>query len=319
MMKRLIFLSAALLVSVVAVLAAPKWGAVHAAQDRAGGGEMQSAPRSMLLRILDQRFDAKPLRDPGNMPLKEAISILHDLVKATGKELPILVDAEAFKEENPDAFTDPGVLYDTKIQFPPFPREMTVAAALSFMLGKIETRNATYVVMPDHILVTTFTRISPECKLGEKVRGFFETRPLISVLRELSETVGVTIVIDNRAAERAKTTVSATFLNDLDLAGALRVLTEMADLKVLALDGVVFVTTPAHAEALRKEHIQKLMELEKLRVLREKSGYQPGPGFPVGGFGGSGLPGFVVASEPLMDPLWPYLPGNDGRKKVEEP
>ena len=307
MMKRLIFLSAALLLAVAVVSAMPKWDAVHAAQDKAGG-EKPPTSRSVLLGILDHRFDAKPLRDAGNMPLREALSILHDMVKDTGKELPILVDTEAFKAENPDAFTDAAVLYDTKVQFPPVPREMSVAGALSLMLSKIETRNATYVVMPDHILVTTYFRISPESKLSEKVRGFFEARPLISVLRELSETAGVTIVIDNRAAERAKTAVSATFLNDLDLAGALRVVTEMADLKVLALDGVVFVTTPAHAEALRKEHYQKLMELEKLRILREKSGFQPGPGFPAGRFSGSGLPGFVAAAEPLMDPLWPYVP-----------
>jgi RNA polymerase sigma factor (sigma-70 family) len=228
-----------------------------------------------LLNLLDLQIDMKNLIAGSPMALREALSYIVEAVKIdVGKELPILIDTEQFKAENPDAFTDANVLYDTKVAFPPFPTRMKVGTALKFIISKIETKNATYAVLPDRILVTTYLKNSPVNKLSEKVRGVFEKRPLAYVLRQLSEMVGTTIVIDNRAGEKAKTEVSATFLDDTDLAGALRVLTEMADLKVLMLDGTIYVTTPAHADVLRKE---KRLQLEAKRDMAQKA-----------------------------DPLWPY-------------
>jgi len=235
--------------------------------------------RQTLLNLLDQRIEMKLLQQLP-MALKEALSALNakEIIGDGGKELPILVDEEVFKAENPDA---PDI-YETKIQFPPYPRVMTRAGALAFLLSKVDTKNATYVVLPDHILITTYDNTSPEAKLSAKVRGEFEKRPLHSVLRELSDTAGATIIIDNRAADKAKTEVSATFHNDIDLAGALRVLTEMADLKVLVLDGAIFVTTQTHADALRNE-------------LRGRLAAQKEMGLKV-------------------DPLWPYQPGSRPKK-----
>jgi len=229
------------------------------------------------------------------MLLKDTLTLLEETVKSNfGKEMPIFLDSEAFKAEYPDA---PEV-HETKIQFPPMPREMTVADALVYALSKVETRNATYVVMPDHILILPWERTTPARKLNEKVRGVYEKRPLNSVLAELSEKLGATIIIDTRAVDKSKTEVSATFVNDIDLAGALRVLTEMADLKVLALDGAIFVTTPAHAEVVRKEHLQRVIDTEKIRELKEKAPLKPGPG----------QLGMFMFREELIDPLWPYSP-----------
>jgi type II secretory pathway component GspD/PulD (secretin) len=202
----------------------------------------------------------------------------------TGKELPILIDVEMFKTENPDAPD----LYETKIRFPPFPRRMTVAAALRVILDQIETKNATYVVLPGRVLVTTDVAASPLVKLGEKVRGVFEKQPLNSVTHELAEATGVTIIIDGRAGDKAHAVISATFGNDIDLAGALRVLAEMADLKVVLLDGTFYVTTPAHAEALRNEKRQHLANLKEMGL--------------------------------EVDPLWPYHAGDFIRRfrKMDE-
>ena len=149
--------------------------------------------------------------------------------------------------------------------------------------------------MPDYILITTYAATSPERKLQEKVRGVFEKQPLQVALRELSEMAGTSIIVDNRATEKAKSVVSATFLNDIDLAGALRVLTEMADLKVIVLDGAIFVTTAEHVTLLRKEHA-------------DKSRTQPPPvtGIIPGAAGFPGTPS--IPFEHGGDPFWPYSP-----------
>jgi hypothetical protein len=271
------------------------------------GAGKQQLTRAKLLEILDQRIDMKPLQQAGKMRLNEAVKRLCDIVKATGKDLPVFIDEIAFKAENPDAPD----LADSQVHFEPIPSEMTVGAALSSALVQVDTRNGTYVVMPEYILVTTFINTSPAAKLNAKVRGIFEKRPLNSVFAELAERVGATIIIDNRAAEKAKMEVSADFRNDIDLAGALRVLTEMADLKVLALDGVLFVTSPSHAEAVRKEHIQKMTENEKIMEIKQKAPVRHYEGLPgAANILGTGVfsSGQMTYREPIIDPFWPYLP-----------
>jgi hypothetical protein len=277
--------TAVLLVLAVTALLQQQSVAQTPAAKPAATGDKQPISRSTLLNILDQRIELKQIRDAGSMTLKEALTMVIDLIaKQNGKEFPILIDTEAFKADYPDA---PDI-YETKVQFPPLPRQMTVASAIRFALNMVATKEATYVVLPDHILITTYRMTSPEQKLNEKIRGVFENRPLGAVLRELSESAGATIVVDNRASDKAKTEVSAAFVNDIDLAGALRVLTEMADLKVLVLDGTIYVTTLDHANALRAE---KLAQLTAQKGMAQK-----------------------------VDPLWPYQPQNrEGSRPAEGP
>jgi hypothetical protein len=222
----------------------------------------------------------------------------------------MLIDVEAFREAYPEL--DEGVLYDSPVKFPPVPPEMTIDTALRLALSKVPTKNATYVVLPDRILITTFERTTAEAKLHEKVRGAFEKRPLNLVLNELSHKLGTTIVIDNRCGDKAESKITATFINDIPLAGALRILTEMADLKVVVLDGAILVTTPAHAETLRKEHQKKITDNQQKITL-------------LGGFGNPGsnpIPGtigFPVPDSRFLDPLWPYDPDRPSGYSRREP
>src|SRR5262249_3900989 len=150
----------------------------------------------------------------------------------------VIVDDEAFKSENPEAAD----IYDTPINFNKYQhmRKMTLKTALRLALKAVPTNNATFVVMRDQILITTFLECEPISKLNEKVQGAFDKRPLRLVLRELSESTGATIVVDKRAADKANTEITVHFVNDIDLAGAVRIATEMADLKALVLDGAIF-------------------------------------------------------------------------------
>jgi hypothetical protein len=288
---------AAVLFAVASCLALRQLVVAQAPAAKLAGANAEPISRTTLLKTVELSIPTKPLHDKGPMSLKEFLGLLEETVKSNhGKELPMQLDSEAFRAINPDA---PEVA-ETMIHFPTFPQSMWVGTALRVALSKVETKNATYIVMPDRILITANEWTTPEAKLQEKVRGTYDKRPLYSILAEISETLVTTIMIDNRAVDKAKTEISATFLTEVDLAAALRVLTEMADLKVVALDGVIFVTTPAHADALRKEHLQRMMEIDKVRELKEK--------VPLKSSGFPNLPGEFKSRALQVDPLWPYLP-----------
>ena len=76
------------------------------------------------------------------MNLKEALALFMEKFAAKGKDLPILVDVQAFEEENPDAEK----VYDTVVKFPAHPKRMTMGTALRLALAKVKTNNATYLI-----------------------------------------------------------------------------------------------------------------------------------------------------------------------------
>ena len=201
-----------------------------------------------LIKLLDQTIDTKDFQQL--LSLKQVVYLLYEKLNAEGKELPILIDAGAFREENPDDDD----INDTPVQLPPLPRKITVGNALRLALSKAPSNNATLVVYGDRVEITTLKRASVEYKLKQRVLVNFDNQKLWQALRDLSEMTGTSIVIDNRVGDKEERQVSATFLNDITLAGALQTLTEMAELKFVVLKtGVIFVTTPVHADTLRKE------------------------------------------------------------------
>jgi hypothetical protein len=224
----------------------------HAQAQPAKGGKkpaLTDQPHHRQLSLLDLAIDMKDFQQP--MTLKEVVGLLWEKLNAEGKEFTILVDSDAFREENPD---DPDI-FDIQVRFPPFPRKMTIGTALRLALAKAPSNNATFVVYADRIEITTLKRASVDYKLKQRILATFDNRKLWAVLRELSEMTGTSIVLDNRAGDKEDRLVSASFLNDVTLAGALQAVAEMAELKVVVLkSGVIFVTTPAHAETLRKEN-----------------------------------------------------------------
>jgi hypothetical protein len=113
----------------------------------------------------------------------------------------------------------------------------------------------------------------------------FKQRPLEEVIEELSELTGVSVVLDGRAKEKAKALVTARFRNDVAMQDAVRMLAEMAELKVVHLVTGLFVTTPAQAQAMQKE----------LRDLYE--------GVPAVGPCGMQLTPFAPGESPLAPPL----------------
>jgi hypothetical protein len=101
--------------------------------------------------ILDQTIEMKLFHQP-DLTLGGVLDVIQQKLQKEGKKLPIFIDIHAFKVADPD-FTDN--IYETKVRFPPFPPELSISIALRLALSKVATKNATFVVMPDHLLITT--------------------------------------------------------------------------------------------------------------------------------------------------------------------
>src|SRR5206468_2513305 len=97
---------------------------------------------------------------------------------------------------------------------------------------------------------------SVSVRLKERIVAVYHSERLSEILRDLSSQTGCTILIDPRAASDANRSISASFRGDASLAAVLRTLTDMCNLKPVIVDGVVYVTTPAQAEILRKEQMR---------------------------------------------------------------
>jgi hypothetical protein len=198
------------------------------------------ARQAALTKLLSEEFEMKEFQAP-NMTLKDCLGLFVEKLSAQGKEVPILVDSDAFRLENPDTMD----IYDALIKFPPFPRRMSLAAALRIALQKAPDNNATYLVHPTHILITTVQRATPE---RQTVQGMFVKRPLEEILQELSAQTGISVIFDQRNGDKAKTVLTAEFRNETSLLTAVRLLADMADLKAVVVENVLYVTSKKNAE-----------------------------------------------------------------------
>jgi hypothetical protein len=242
------------LLALAALLAVFQTGG-HAGQQQNNGLAVAAGPLNLRAPIaasqiwlgLDYVIDMRDSQQ--ELSLKELLIIIYQKLHSDGIELPLTVNAEAFKKVLPDDID----VFDTKVIFPPLPPRMKVARLLREAVAKIRGADATYIVLQDRVEVTTRERASIKWLLGESVVGNFQDTPAVEVLNALSSEVGCTIVIDKRAATEAAKQVTVVFRGDATLGGAVRAVTDMVGLKVIVLDGILYVTTPSHADDLRKD------------------------------------------------------------------
>lgn len=120
----------------------------------------------------------------------------------------------------------------------------------------------------DNVLyVTSATNASEfkgktDFKLNERIRGVaLKTRPLSSALDDLygsNDWHGwCNWVIDSRVKKQTNARVTATWINHVHADTALRIMTDMAGLKHVVVDDVVYVTTPANAKRIAEERAQR--------------------------------------------------------------
>jgi hypothetical protein len=200
-----------------------------------------------LYALLEKPIEAKPFQT--NLTLKEALVTFHALFAKEGVNLPFLVDTEAFKEENPEA---PDI-HDTQVKLPPFPERMPAGQLLHKMLSRIPTNNGTYVVRSGVIEITTVDRASLDRLLHQSISVNFKDRTLAQVYEDLFDLTGVSIIIDPRVKHKLDVKINANFPRALSLKTVLRLLTNMADLSVLTVDEVLYVTSRDNARTFEEE------------------------------------------------------------------
>jgi tetratricopeptide (TPR) repeat protein len=107
--------------------------------------------------LLSQEIDLKDF--PEKAKLKEVLEFLSTFLTKMNKDhkdVPIVLDVNAFKAENEDV-TSEGLLGED-VEIPAFPKRMAASTLLRLALGRLPTRNATYIIRRNFIEVTTNDR-----------------------------------------------------------------------------------------------------------------------------------------------------------------
>ncbi len=115
-------------------------------------GPRELAPNQIraMVKVLSSPVDMKDFRQPMN--LKETLSLVYEKLAARGIDLPILVDRQAFLEEDPDIN-----IWDVPIRFGPRPAEMTVGQFFEATVAQIP-KDAIYLFRMDYLEITTVQR-----------------------------------------------------------------------------------------------------------------------------------------------------------------
>jgi hypothetical protein len=243
------------LVLLAVVLSAP--GPVSAAQPGGPPGRQE----------LRQRL-SEPVKFPGFDDPKTTLTEALDAL-AKRYDLAFDINDQAFKD------AEMADVHKFEIASPnPVPEMHTrLRTVLKKILGRVSPR-ATFVVREDRIEVTTWDAVRKEFYQGRTeevlpplVQGTFEGKPLDEALKELSQGTGVTVLLDGRSIKEGKTPVTADLVN-VPLDTAVRLLADMAGLKAVQVDAVLYVTTPDNARALREE--QEILRLEQKREAEKK-------------------------------------------------
>jgi hypothetical protein len=207
------------------------------------GTPRENETRAML-RALEDVLDVRALGDS-----KGPMEFLTEKLATRAIQLSFYINPEAFPKGSTARQIVDGTL---PLRMPLLPPRMSGLALLRVIASQID-EDATFLVRQGVVEFVPAKQATPAFLLQSKVACGFTRESLEEVVQTLSWQTGATIVIDARAEEKSRTPITATFRNDATLEAALRMVTEMAQLKLVVMPGGLFVTTPAHAEALSKE------------------------------------------------------------------
>ncbi len=138
-----------------------------------------------------------------------------------------------------------------------------------------------------------------------------------TAVKQLATDTGANLVVDPRLGDKSKKAVTLK-LDDVPLETAVRLLSEVADLRAVRMSNVLFVTTPDKAKVLREDADGPTAPSPINPIFFPGGGLNFPPG--IGGFGGPG--GIVFPAVPAVDPAPPAIdpaPPAGGEKPAEKP
>jgi hypothetical protein len=184
-----------------------------------------------------------------NTPFKEALAFMSEKFGMT-----ILLDAEAFKRE----------LEVQEADNQPVKLAKMVDVRLENGLDRLlQTVDADFFVQSDGVINVVPRKSVVKHILAQKVSVSYEKKPVNEALRQLADTMGLSIVVDEkRAGDKAKTSVTVD-LRNVSLEAAILMLADLAELKPVTIDRAVYVTTVDNAKTLNAELLKKKKEAEE--------------------------------------------------------
>ncbi len=185
-------------------------------------------------------FDADP-----QFTFGEALAFLADRLNVSFN-----INEGAFKGEKVED------VLSSQVARTPLPKMVGVSAetVLRRILDRVPSESGvTYLVKPGLIEITTVRYATPsqwdKIERGEvpTVRFTFDAKTLGDALHALSEETGITVLLDPKVGDKAKTPVTAN-LQGVPLDTAVGLLADMAGLRAVAVDNVLYVTTEENAK-----------------------------------------------------------------------
>jgi hypothetical protein len=234
---------------------------------------------------------APPPQPPLNVKLTRQIrfegiadpkATLADVLQLLNKhyDLPFDVNEKAFAfEQVPDP-------HKAEVGSLPAMKDVRLDTVLRKVLRRVPIASgATWMIRPDHIEITTGTFQAAEVWGPYKgphlplVSATLVQMPLDDALRELAEQAEFNVLLDSRAGDSSKTPVTAR-LRNTPLDTAVRLLADMAGLRSVHLDNVLYVTTKENAAALeaRIEKDQGITPLDDSEEAKGRIRKGTGPG-----------------------------------------
>jgi hypothetical protein len=123
---------------------------------------------------------------------------------------------------------------------------------VSVVLRKLLTpQQMAYVIYEDTILITS-SELATTRQMKQRVNVDVTEVPLAKALQELARNYAFNLVIDPKIAKDSQKPVTLT-LDGSSLETSVRLLAEMAGVKAVRMDNVLFVTTEERADKIRKE------------------------------------------------------------------
>jgi RNA polymerase sigma factor (sigma-70 family) len=219
-----------------------------------------AAVNSLLRRKLQEPITIDGME---NVPFKDVLQYFSDRL-----DVPIRFDYQAFARlgvKNPDK------VFEQPVQLP---KSSTVAFGVILrdvlaVLGHPEFTGLDYglLVKRGQLVIVPLVQFrdapqGPEddgldrntaiALFSDPVQITADGKPLSEVLNQLADETGANIVLDARVKEKGKVPISVS-LQDAPLDTVVRLLADMAELKSVALDNILYVTTAENAERIRTE------------------------------------------------------------------
>jgi hypothetical protein len=212
-------------VALLVGLAAPGFAAAPAPAAPAKGDDPLATARKVLDEVGDMTYEARSLND--------VIADLKERVK-----IAILLDPAVFQIGlNPNL---PNVSVTQK--------QVKFRDGLKAVLAPYNLR---FGLVKEGLFISTEEGLVVR-QLRQRVQVDCDGTPFATAAKQLAADTGANLVIDPRLKEKATAAVTLK-LEDVPLETAVRLLAEVADLRAVRMNNVLFVTTPERAEKLRPD------------------------------------------------------------------